>query len=56
MAELMATVRIFDLPEARKIIDELRREAADWKERALNAERRLQVYSSRTQSDGEVIK
>lgn len=52
MAELMTTVRVFDLlPEARKIIDELRHEAADWKERALNAERRLQVYSSRAQSD-----
>ena len=49
MAELMATVKIFDLPEARKIISDLQHELADWKERALNAERRLQVYSTRVQ-------
>jgi hypothetical protein len=29
-------------------IERLRHEATDWKERALNAERRLQVYSSRS--------
>jgi hypothetical protein len=52
MAELMATVRILDLPEAIRLIDQLQHELADWKERALNAERRLQVYSTRvTQSD-----
>ena len=47
--KLMATVKYLDLPEARKIINDLRHESANWKERALNAERRLQVYSTRVQ-------